>query len=70
MVTMRSLCGIDSERTLRSVVLPEPVPPVMSMFTRAFTSPERSSSISGVIDSFLSRSSSERTSRRNFRIDR
>ena len=48
MVTMRSSSGMNDERTLSSVVLPEPVPPETKMFRRAFTQASRNSTISGV----------------------
>ena len=37
MVMIRSSLGIKAEKTLRVVVLPEPVPPEMTMFSLAWT---------------------------------
>ena len=37
MVTMRSLAGMNEDRTLSSVVLPAPVPPEIRMLSRALT---------------------------------
>ena len=44
---MRSRLEMDDERTFRRVVLPAPVPPEINMFNRAFTHPDKSSSIGG-----------------------
>ena len=35
-MTMRSSCGMKLDRAFSSVVLPEPVPPEIRMFSRAF----------------------------------
>ena len=48
MVTMRSFSEMKLESVLSSVVLPEPVPPEMTMFSLAFTQPLRNSSMGGV----------------------
>ena len=48
MVTMRSPVGMKFDRTLSSVVLPEPVPPEMTMFLRATTQTSRNSAIAGL----------------------
>ena len=48
MVTMRSSLGMNDDRTLSIVVLPEPVPPETKMFRRASTHARRKSNISGV----------------------
>jgi len=45
---MRSVLGMKLERVLSKVVLPEPVPPEMRMFSRALMAPSRSMTISGV----------------------
>ena len=47
-VTMRSSFGMNDERTLSVVVLPEPVPPETKMLRRASTHARRNSNISGV----------------------
>ena len=46
-VTIRSSFGMNDERTLRVVVLPEPVPPETKMFRRASTHARRKSNMSG-----------------------
>ena len=46
MVTRRSLLGMNWDRMFRNVVLPEPVPPEMTMLILALTAEERSSIIS------------------------
>jgi hypothetical protein len=48
MVTIRSSCGMLDDSTFRSVVLPAPVPPEMSTFSRALTTPSSSSSMGSV----------------------
>ena len=58
MVTMRSVLGMKLESVLRSVVLPEPVPPEMRMFKRPLIAPSKSITISGVKALKFSRSSS------------
>ena len=35
MVTTRSSCGMKLDSVFKSVVLPQPVPPLMTMFSRA-----------------------------------
>ena len=50
MVTMRSSSGMNDESTLSSVVLPEPVPPEMTMFLRACTAAPRNVAICSVIE--------------------
>ena len=47
-VTMRSSFGMNDERTLSIVVLPEPVPPETKTLRRASTHARRKSNISGV----------------------
>ena len=58
MVTMRSSLEMKLLRVLSSVVLPEPVPPEMMMFSLAFMAPSSSITISGVTALKFSRSSS------------
>ena len=53
MVTMRSRSEMKLESTFRNVVLPAPVPPETSMFSRAPTPPRRKSSIGWVSDCAL-----------------
>ena len=48
MVTSRSSPGMKADSVFSSVVLPEPVPPEMMMFSRALIAPSRSIAISGV----------------------
>jgi hypothetical protein len=48
MVTMRSSSGMNPDRMLSSVVLPEPVPPEMNTLRRASTHARRNSIISEV----------------------
>ena len=45
MVTMRSPSGMNEDMTLSSVVLPEPVPPLITMFSLDFTAPRSTSMI-------------------------
>ncbi len=47
-VMIRSSSGMNDERTLRVVVLPEPVPPETKMLSRASTQARRKSNISAV----------------------
>ena len=47
-VTMRSSCGMKLDSVFSSVVLPEPVPPVMMMLRRALMHASSSIAISGV----------------------
>ena len=56
------------ESVFSSVVLPEPVPPEMMMFSRAFIAPSISASISGVNALKRSRSSLVRGREPNIRI--
>ena len=49
MVMMRSSPGMNCDSTLRKVVLPEPVPPEITMLRRASTQAFRNSTASGVI---------------------
>jgi len=53
MVTMRSLTGINRERTFNMVVFPVPVPPEIRIFNLALTMPLKSSPISGSASSNL-----------------
>ena len=55
---MRSVFGMKLDSVLSSVVLPEPVPPEMMMFSRALIAPSSSITISGVKALKFSRSSS------------
>ena len=57
MVTMRSSSGIKLERTLSSVVLPEPVPPATTMLSLATTQALRKSPTTAVTLPNLMRSS-------------
>ena len=57
MVTILSLSGMNPERQFSMVVLPEPVPPEITMFSRALMAPFNSSSICGVRVWLASRSS-------------
>ncbi|MNM80134.1 hypothetical protein D3C81_920850 [compost metagenome] len=57
MVTTRSLSGMKLDRMLSSVVLPEPVPPLTTMFRRSLTAMIRNSSIGGFSEPNVSRSS-------------
>ena len=56
-VTMRSSSGMYDESAFSSVVLPEPVPPQIRMFSRALTQAFSSSSMPSVIASRATRSS-------------
>ena len=47
-VTIRSFPGIEDDRTFRSVVFPAPVPPEISVLSRALMIPWRSSSMGAV----------------------
>ncbi len=68
MVTIRSSLGMNDERTLSVVVLPEPVPPETKMFRRASTQALRKSNISGVAVPKRIRSSTVNGEAANFRI--
>jgi hypothetical protein len=67
MVMMRSPAGMKLDRTFSSVVLPEPVPPEMTMFSRPRVQADRNSTRSGVMVPKASRSSTVRGSRLNLR---
>ena len=67
-VTIRSSFGMNDERTLSVVVLPEPVPPDTKMFRRASTHARRNSNISGVEVPKRIRSSVVNGLAANFRI--
>ena len=56
MVTTRSRLGIAAESTFSKVVLPEPVPPEMTMFLRIRTERSRKLAIRSVIESKRTRS--------------
>ena len=68
MVTIRSSSGMNDERMLSIVVLPEPVPPETTMFRRAFTQASRNSTISGVAVPKRTRSSIVNGVAENFRM--
>ncbi len=68
MVTMRSSSGMKLEMTLSSVVLPEPVPPEMTMLRRPRTQAARKSRTSGVKVPKLTRSASVKGSVANLRM--
>ena len=70
MVTIRSLFGIDAESAFRSVVLPEPVPPEMSMLHWASMQRDRNSTDCSESEPMLIMSSIDRRRRLNFRIVR
>ena len=65
---IRSSFGMNEERTLRVVVLPEPVPPDTKTFRRASTHAFRKSNISGVAVPKRIRSSTVKGEAANFRI--
>ena len=67
-VTIRSSFGMNDERTLRVVVLPEPVPPDTKMFNRASTHARRKSNMSAVAVPNRMRSSTVKGDAENFRI--
>ena len=67
-VTIRSSFGMNDERTLRVVVLPEPVPPDTKMFSRASTQARRKSNMSAVAVPKRIRSSTVKGEAENFRI--
>src|SRR2546422_576859 len=52
-VTIRSLAGMNPDRTLSSVVLPEPVPPETMMVSRDFTAASRYSRIASLDEDLL-----------------
>ena len=54
---MRSRSEMNADSTFSSVVLPAPVPPLISMFSRARTQCSRNSSIGRVIERMVTRSS-------------
>ena len=68
MVTIRSSSGMNDERMLSIVVLPEPVPPETKMLRRAFTQASRNSNISGVAVPKRTRSSTVNGVAENFRM--
>ena len=45
---MRSSCGMKLDSVFKSVVLPQPVPPEITMFKRALMQASMSMAISGV----------------------
>ena len=67
-VTIRSVSGIPSESTLSRVVFPEPVPPEIRMFSRAWMQRSRNSSVSVVAVPRRIRSWKPSRFRANFRI--
>ena len=67
-VTIRSSFGMNDERTLSVVVLPEPVPPETKMFRRASTHARRKSNMSAVAVPNRMRSSTVNGEAENFRI--
>src|SRR5918994_1987905 len=69
MVTMRSRSEMNADSTFSSVVLPAPVPPLISMFSLDRTQCSRNSSIGRVIDRMLTRSWALRRSAGKRRID-
>ena len=70
MVTIRSRSEMKPESTLSSVVLPAPVPPLISALSRALTQCDRKSSIGRVSARTVTRSSAFSRSAGNRRIDR
>ena len=69
MVMIRSVSGIKPESTLRSVVLPAPVPPEIRMFSLARMADLRKSNISDVNESPETRSFMVMGVWPNFRMD-
>ena len=69
MVTIRSRSEMKLESTFRSVVLPAPVPPLISALSRAFTQCDRNSSIGRVSARSVTRSSARRRSAGKRRIE-
>ena len=67
-VTIRSSFGMNDDRTLRVVVLPEPVPPETKMFRRASTHARRKSNMSAVAVPNRMRSSTVNGEAENFRM--
>src|SRR5204862_113695 len=68
-VIRRSFSGMNDDRMLSSVVLPEPVPPETRMFRRARTHERRNVMISGLEDlNRLTMSAGPHFSLANFRI--
>ncbi len=68
MVTMRSSFGMNDDRMLSIVVLPEPVPPETKMLSRASTQAFRKSNMSGVDVPKRIRSSTVSGDAANFRM--
>ena len=68
MVTIRSSSGIKEDSTLSSVVLPEPVPPDTTIFSRATTHACKNSATSSVNDPQWIRSSTVRRFSGNLRM--
>ena len=66
-VMTRSLSGMNDDRTLRVVVLPDPVPPDTNTLRRASTQALRNSNISAVAVPKLTRSSTVNGLAANFR---
>src|SRR3712207_5280710 len=65
---IRSSSGMKDDRTLSSVVLPEPVPPETTQFNRDTTQARRNSAISGVMLPKRIKSSMPRGTFENFRM--
>ena len=65
---MRSSFGMNDDRTLSVVVLPEPVPPQTNTFRRASTAARRNSNMSGVAVPNRMRSSTVKGEAENFRM--
>jgi len=68
MVMIRSSSPMQLDRTLSSVVLPDPVPPHTTMFSRACTQAVRKSATGGVSEPNLTKSSIVRRLLLNFRM--
>ena len=68
MVMIRSSFGMNDDRTLSVVVLPEPVPPETKTFRRASTQALRKSNMSAVAVPNRIRSSTVKGEAENFRI--
>ena len=62
------MCGMKPERTLRSVVLPEPVPPATTMFLRSSTQTRRKPAIASVHVPIRTKSSAVSTRLANLRM--
>ena len=70
MVMMRSPASIMRERALSNVVLPEPVPPEMTMFRRQRATISRKLASSGETLPFATKLAKSSMLRENFRIER